>query len=223
MRELRTLFLILTALAVPAVLAAQDDGPSLGDVARQARLQKQKNAQTKDAQANSASGNAATNAPAATGGKDAAAGAASTGALSKDASGKASTGKAARKVVTNDEIPEHVGPTSTLPAAVKVPGAPDPPSGYEQGKVPAEYWKNQIRALKESISELESQIQDVSDSIRYAGGNCVTNCAQWNERQQAKQQQVEMMTAQLSQAQKSLEAMQETARKQGYGSSVYDP
>jgi hypothetical protein len=32
-----------------------------------------------------------------------------------------------------------------------------------------------------------------------------------------------MMTSQLAQQQQSLETMQETARKQGYGSSVYDP
>jgi hypothetical protein len=46
---------------------------------------------------------------------------------------------------------------------------------------------------------------------------------QWNERQQQKQQQVEVMKSQLEDQQKKLEDMQDSARQQGYGSSVYDP
>jgi len=214
MRGLRTLLLLLAALALATALAAQDDGPSLGDVARKARLQKQKEAQ---AQAKDAQPNGATTA------KDSSDSPASKVPSGKDTSAKDSTAKGPRKVVTNDEIPEHVGPTSTLPAIVKAPGAPEMPPNYDPNKVPAEYWKNQIMALKASISALESEIQDVTDSIRYAGGTCAVNCVQWNERQQQKEQQVQMMTSQLTQQQKSLDALQETARKQGYSSAVYDP
>jgi predicted ribosome quality control (RQC) complex YloA/Tae2 family protein len=46
---------------------------------------------------------------------------------------------------------------------------------------------------------------------------------QWNERQKEKQQQVERLKSQLEDQQKRLEDMQEQARKQGYGTSVYDP
>lgn len=224
---IRALVFLLSALALVGVLAnAQDDNsPSLGDVARQARLKKQKEAQP-SANAQTQDG-ASTTAPA----KDSqpAQGTNST-AASKPASGKDASStdtllvKGSKKVITNEELPEHVGPTSTLPQHPRNANIPDQPvQDYAAGKVPAQYWKSQIRALKDAISNLESQIQDVTDSIRYAGGNCVLNCAQWNEQQQQKEQQVKMMTSQLAQQQQSLETMQETARKQGYGSSVYDP
>lgn len=80
-----------------------------------------------------------------------------------------------------------------------------------------------IQAQKNALASLQSEIASLSESIHYAGGNCVANCVQWNERQQQKQQQLEGMKAQLEQQQKRLEDLQESARKQGFGSSVYDP
>lgn len=235
MRVLRTLLLLLSAVALATALAAaqdEDSQPSLGNVARQARLQKQKEAQAaakdkqnKDAQdsgaqsqaveGGSAQGGESNNAPTA-GAATPAKGAA------KDASAKNTLARAPKKVVTNDEIPEHIGPTSTLPVALKTPGQPDPPNNTNyQG--PPQYLKNQILQLKQAISNLEGNIQDVTDSIRYAGGSCVSNCAQVNLQQQQKQQQVEAMTSQLTQMQKALENVQEMARKQGFSSAVYDP
>ena len=41
--------------------------------------------------------------------------------------------------------------------------------------------------------------------------------------QQQKQQEVDTMKAQCEEQQKALEEMQEAARKEGFGSSVYDP
>jgi hypothetical protein len=218
LRTFRAVIFLLFALTLVSVLAnaQDDDSPSLGDVARQARLKKQKEAQTagKD-QTQSQPVNSA-NPNKVTAGKT---------ESDKDASGNDTLlVKGSKKVITNEELPEHVGPTSTLPQHPRNENTPDqPPPDYAGGKVPARYWKTQIRALKDAISNLESEIQDVSDSIRYAGGNCVSNCQQWNEAQQQKEQQVKMMTSQLAQQQQSLETMQETARKQGYGSSVYDP
>jgi molecular chaperone GrpE (heat shock protein) len=45
----------------------------------------------------------------------------------------------------------------------------------------------------------------------------------WNERQREKEQRVERMQAQLQEMKRRLEETQDSARKQGYGSSVYDP
>jgi hypothetical protein len=87
----------------------------------------------------------------------------------------------------------------------------------------AESWKAVIQAQKNAIASLQSEIVSLSESIHYAGGNCVANCVQWNERQQQKQQQLEGMKAQLEQLQKHLEDLQESVRKKGFGSSVYDP
>jgi hypothetical protein len=251
MRRFRSTLLLLSAIALVTALASaqyDDSQPSLGDVARQARLKRQKDEQaadtpSKDAQTNGAPAQASQTKdplskatpskdaptkdaqPAATSasGKDSQKDAASKTAAAKDASANDTLAKGPKKVITNDEIPEHVGPTSTLPQRVKVPGAPDPAPNYADGKVPADYFKGQIQSLKEAISTLESEIQDVTDSIRYAGANCVTNCVLYNEQQQQKEQQVKMMTSQLSQEQQTLESLQEMARKQGYSSAVYDP
>lgn len=66
-------------------------------------------------------------------------------------------------------------------------------------------------------------MDELSESIRFAPANCVANCVGWNERQREKQQRVERMQAQLEEQKRRLDDMQESARKQGYGSSVYDP
>jgi hypothetical protein len=70
---------------------------------------------------------------------------------------------------------------------------------------------------------MQREIDSLNESVHYAGGNCVANCVQWNERQKEKQDRVEVMTQQLDEQQKRLEDLQESARKQGFGSSVYDP
>jgi len=212
MSKLRRLFVVLSAGVVVTALAAhgQDDSPSLGDVARQARQQKQQ----KDAQP------AGAPAP----GKDAQ----SKGLPSKDtpvkvASAKDAQTKTPKKTITNDEIPEHVGPTSTLPAKAKTPGTSTPPPTDGDGKVPPEYWKSQIQAQKAAIASMQSEISNLTASIQYAGANCVSGCVEWNEEQQRKQQELESMKSQLEEMKNQLEDMQDTARKQGYGTAVYDP
>jgi hypothetical protein len=220
-----TLCRVVVSLAVGVFLCAVavrgQDQPSLGDVARQARLQKQQ----RDADA---SKDTAAPAP----GKDAASkDAPATDSRRKDSAAKDVQSEDAqahdaqpskgKRVLTNEEIPEHIVPTRTLPKT-QAPGGSDE-ADENTGAAPAEYWKGQILAAKNNITSLQGQIGSLSDSIQYAGANCVSNCVQWNEHQQQKQQQVETMKQQLDQAQKQLEDLQDTARKQGFGSAVYDP
>jgi hypothetical protein len=188
---------------------AQDE-PSLGDVARQSRLQKaQKNSEAKDSAPATASKDAQGKATPA---KD---------ASSKDIPPKTRDAPKVRKVITNEEIPEHIGPTRTLPPKQATAGYVPPPN-YD-GNPPAEYWKTQIQAQKNYLVSLQNQISELANSIQFAGGSCVSNCVQWNEEQLRKQEQLESMKAQLEQQQKGLEEFQDAARKQGFGSSVYDP
>jgi hypothetical protein len=198
-------FLVLSALFCAVSAFAQDDAPSLGDVARQARQQKQqKDAPSKDASAKAASA------------KDA----------QSDTAAKDAPVAKPSHVITNEELPRtglasesgsgRISETSNPPAA-----ALPSPSGNEDSR--GEQWKSQIQGQKSAIASLQQQINTVSESIHYAGANCVANCAQWNERQKQKQDEVESMKAQLAEQQKRLEEMQESARKQGFGSSVYDP
>jgi hypothetical protein len=241
MRQLRTRLLLFSAFALATALAAAQDydsQPSLGDVARQARLQKQKGeqaqagpsaaGQNKDApatntQASDANSPATTTTPAKDSSKDASKSAINSAAPSKDAPAKDVSAKAAKKVITDDEISAHTSSTSTPAPSAKTSSAQEKPKTDADGKPTADDWKNRIVSLKLSVSALESQIQDLTDSIRYAGANCVANCEQWNQQQKQKQDQVEAMTSQLTDLQKNLEAMQESVRKQGFNSAVYDP
>jgi hypothetical protein len=125
------------------------------------------------------------------------------------------------KVITNEEIPEHPEITPAYESPVHY--VPSAISSENAGRVPAAQWKSQILAQKNQISSLERQVNQINESIRFAPANCVANCVGWNERQREKQQQVERMQAQLQDQKKQLEEMQDSARKQGYGSSVYDP
>lgn len=198
----RVFFLLAASAFLCALTVYGQDSQSLGDVARQTRQQKQKDAQTKDASPKDASGKQA---------------------ASTDASAKDAQPAKTPHVITNDEIPSHVGPTATSPSGSQIADEPDDVPNSSNRDARAEQLKSRIQAQKSAIAGLESEIASLSDSVHYAGGNCVANCVQWNERQKQKQEQVESMKVQLEEQKKQLENMQELARKQGFGSSVYDP
>jgi len=216
--HMRRIFAFLAAVAfLSLAVQAQDDQPSLGDVARQARAQKR----PKPAQP-SASPNDPSKAPSAD---------AQPNFDPKDAA----PSKTAH-VITEDELFAPVQKTTTTHSAdskdtAKESGkdsaqdpsndsAPDQPKADRETQ--AEQWKEQILAQKESIAQLERAIAEVGGSIHFVGGNCVQNCEQWNQNQQRKQSQVESMKAELQAQQQHLEEMQDAARKQGFGSNVYD-
>jgi hypothetical protein len=175
----RICLLFTAAISLIAVNANGQDAPSLGDLARQQRQQKEQS--------------------------------------------KAVPGKDPKssKVITNEEIPEHAQ-TGSLRKVTAQENATAAVSSSGP-KVSAEQWKSQIFAQKNQVTTLQNQIDELNESIRFAPANCVANCVGWNERQREKQQHVERMQAQLEDQKRRLEDMQESARKQGYGSSVYDP
>jgi hypothetical protein len=171
--------LFIAAASLSSVGAQGQDAPSLGDLARQQRQQKDQS--------------------------------------------KAAPGKNAKpsKVITNEEIPEHTEKSSAAGSKV---GGPRSVSDFSNApKLPAEQWKSQILTQKNQLASLQRQVDDLNESIRFAPANCVENCVGWNERQREKQQQVERMQGQLEEQKRRLDDMQDSARKQGYGSSVYDP
>ncbi len=127
------------------------------------------------------------------------------------------------KVITNEELPEHSAPEPAAATGEENSESSTAPASANAGKVPPEAWKAHIFRQKNAIASMQKQIDELQESIRFAPANCVSGCVQWNERQREKQQQVERMQAQLGEMKKQLDDMQETARKQGYGSSVYDP
>ena len=180
MRSLCRLVLILSAVIAPFVRVAwAQDSPSLGDLARQQRQQKEQS--------------------------------------------KAAPGKDPKtsKIITNEEMPSRMEPQSVR--AVSRGNYDALPAAQNEPKQPAEHWKSQIIAQKNQIATLQRQVDELSESIRFAPANCAANCVGWNERQREKQQRVESMQSQLEEEKRRLEDLQDSARKQGYGSSVYDP
>lgn len=194
---MRQAFRVLILCSIfSALLSFGQDEPALGDAARQARQQKQqKAAQAKERQS-----------------KD---------GQNKDGQSKDIQSAKAQKVITNDEIPEHSPVTAS--SGDQPRGETHSTSPSSGSKMSPEQWKSQILAQKNMVSSMEREIEKLNDSIRFAPANCVANCVQWNQRQREKQQEVEHMQAQLEEQKKILEDMQESARRQGYGSSVYDP
>jgi hypothetical protein len=171
---------VLWAVVASACFAIGQDSPSLGDLARQAKEQKQK----------------------------------------KEAQSKAGQDSKPPKVITNEEMPSRPESSYARPTGRPQGTGVVPAANVEMS---AEIWKSQIQNQKSLINSQQSMIDKINDSVRYAPANCVSGCVQWNERQQQKQEEVEKMRGQLEEQKKNLEDMQEAARKQGFGSSVYDP
>ncbi len=129
----------------------------------------------------------------------------------------------ATRVLTNEDLPQG-GLATDAQRDLKpydAPEAVEAPVGNHDAQ--GEQWKSRIQSQKSVVASIQHEIDTVSESIHYAGANCVANCVQWNERQKQKQDQVEGLKSQLSEQQKHLEEMQESARKQGFGSSIYEP
>jgi septal ring factor EnvC (AmiA/AmiB activator) len=188
MHVCRPSFLLVASILVSACAAYSQDSQSLGDAARQVRLQKQQ----KETKAEADSAN------------------------SKDAQPP----KPPKKIVTNEDIPEHVGSTLTSAHTPRTPAYVPPSYGPQTGI--ADQLKSMIEAQKAGIVSLQRNIDNLTQSLEHAE-TCLTDCAQKNESQRAKAMQLEAMKVQLDQQQKRLEDLQELIRKQGFGSSVYDP
>jgi chromosome segregation ATPase len=202
-----SLMLILSPLS-----AIAQDEPSLGDAARQARLQKQakENSNPDAGKAPSVNDPSASNSSK----KD---------PLTKTAQ-SANAAKKTSKVITSEEIPAHAGTVvGPIASSATSHAASEDQFGASASGARGEALRSQIASMKDGITSLQSQIDSVNDSIRFTSANCASGCAQWNERQLQKQQQVEQMKAQLEEQKKQLDDLQESARKQGFGSSIYDP
>jgi predicted RNase H-like nuclease (RuvC/YqgF family) len=126
------------------------------------------------------------------------------------------------KVITNDQIPEHASTPAEMNAEPER-GSSSPHYSTAGGKIPAERWKAQIQAQKNIVKSLQQDVDRLNSSIHFVQANLYRNGLQYNQRQTEKQQELERLQSQLEEQKHRLDDMQESARKQGYGSSVYDP
>ena len=140
----------------------------------------------------------------------------------KDAKSKAGQDIKTPRVITEQEVPERSDLAAQASSVSDAHGKATA-SSSNGTKLSAEQWRSQIQAQENLVRTQEAELNQLNDSIHFAPGNCVYGCAQWNERQKEKQERAERMGAQLEEEKKRLEDMQESARQQGYGSSVYEP
>lgn len=125
----------------------------------------------------------------------------------------------APKVITNEDLPTHSTDENEPAADARPDNSPTRPLGSKS----AEQWQADIAAQRNTITSLQNEIDRLNASIHFAPGNCVANCVQYNEHQVRKQDEVQKLQAQLDEAKKRLEDMQEAARREGFGNAVYEP
>jgi predicted RNase H-like nuclease (RuvC/YqgF family) len=124
----------------------------------------------------------------------------------------------AKKVVTNEDIPESpaLSPSDkATAAATSVPAAPAPKSARE--------WRIEIAAQEDRVEKLQAHMEKLSESIHFVTANAYVHGAEYNQYQVKKQQEVKNLEKQLNEEQKKLSDLQEAARKEGMGGAVYEP
>lgn len=125
----------------------------------------------------------------------------------------------AAKVITNEDLPAHADDGDQPP----VNGHNSNPPSRPLGSRSAEQWKAQIEAQKNTVASLQARIDKLNSSIHFAYGNCVYHCAEYNESQLKRQDQVQVLQGQLEEAKKKLDELQESARHEGFGNAVWEP
>jgi len=121
---------------------------------------------------------------------------------------------------------DNIGSSRSSHTASATPTAsPTASPAAENGpkKASAGQWTAKIRQQKQVVNTLQEQVTGLQQSIRYVEANAYTNGVQYNEAQRKKQEEVEKLQQRLADEKQKLSEMQEGARKDGYGNSVYDP
>jgi hypothetical protein len=129
---------------------------------------------------------------------------------------------AAPKVVTNDEIPESPDASSNSSDDTEASPESSAPTSAA-GKKSAEQWKAEIQARKARIAAIQNQVDKLNASDHFVEANRYSNGVQFNQYQLKKQQEAQRLQKQLDGEKKQLEEAQESARKAGFGTAVYEP
>jgi cytoskeletal protein RodZ len=130
--------------------------------------------------------------------------------------------KTAKKVITNDEIPESPQASPTASAGESKNASSSVPAGTPAPKSARE-WRRIIVAQMDDIENLLAQINKLKDSIHFVTANAYVNGAEYNRYQVRKQQEVKNLEHQLEERNKKLAETQEAAKKEGMGAAVYEP
>jgi hypothetical protein len=138
---------------------------------------------------------------------------------------KEASSPAKPRLITNDNLPSNsdAGLSGMQSEEKTWASSKAPAHAQPAGQLSAAQWKSRIQAQKAALAALQSQISKQNESIHFVTAGLFTNGVQYNEQQAKKQQHVELMQHQLEEQKKVLADMQESARRAGMGSAVYDP
>lgn len=128
-----------------------------------------------------------------------------------------------KKVVTDEDMPEHPDESSMDATSDDTPHADSDVTPASAVAHTGEEWKAAISQQKSAIADLKARIEKVQSSIHFVEANAYRNGVQYNKVQAHKQEEVDRAQSQLDEMQKNLEKMQEDARRAGFGSAVWDP
>jgi hypothetical protein len=133
---------------------------------------------------------------------------------------QAKTSQTTPKVISNEDLVQAEDASAKDSSeGRKQDNSPSKPLGSKT----AEEWKAEIEAQRNAIANLENRIAKVNSTVRFTQTTQTWNAVRHNERQEQKLDDVEKMQSQLAEEEKRLDEMQESVRREGFGSSVYDP
>ena len=130
-----------------------------------------------------------------------------------------------KKVVTDEDLPARSGSDSGDDAPPR--DGPHEEISIRRSATDVTQYGNELKTAiarqKAAIADLKGRIEKLNASIHFVEANAYRNGVEYNKLQAHKQQEVERLQRQLNEQQRDLEQTQETARKAGYGSAVWDP
>jgi hypothetical protein len=140
-------------------------------------------------------------------------------------SSKSDAASPAKKVITNEDIPESPDANADEPEPAVTSDKPSHRTSHSRPQS-AEQVKAAILEQKHHIVSLQDEIDKLNGSIYFWDVNLFSSsaaAARHNQLQTKKQQQIEYLRTQLAEQQKKLVEMQHAAMESGLGSAVYDP
>ena len=151
---------------------------------------------------------------------------------------KSAASPAERRVITNEDIQSSGTASAATGGTAKEQGpAPtgsaaktstDKSATTKDSRPSAEEVKEEVRAQKQKVSLLEAQIKDLQRELeKWKGVDCSQYVDQegrsWCEILRKRIAEIDRLKSKLEQERKTVEDMQEAARRLGYGNAVYDP
>jgi len=129
-----------------------------------------------------------------------------------------------KKVYTDEDIGKSKSvDEGTPPAAGKSSTNSEGKNEKNQPTMSADQWRAKIQKKKDMIAAIQERIDKLEASVNYVQNNrnIYTNAPEYNEHQHQKEMAAEQLKGRLEQQKSELSDLQEQARQEGFGNSVY--